>query len=54
MQNRTIQLPASWLHHLEQEFQKPYIKDLKKNYKNVRKKKLPPILRDLKFLMPFI
>ena len=32
MQNRTIQLPASWLHHWEQELQKPYIKELKKKY----------------------
>ena len=40
MQNRTIQLPASWLHHLEQEFQKPYIKDLKKKLQECKKKKI--------------
>ena len=40
MQNRTIQLPASWLHHLEQEFQKPYMKDLKKKLQECKKKKI--------------
>jgi uracil-DNA glycosylase len=40
MQNRTIQLPASWLHYLEQEFQKPYMKDLKKRLQECRKKKI--------------
>ena len=30
MENKMVQLPASWLLHLEEEFQKPYMKDLKK------------------------
>ena len=40
MQKRSIQLPASWLHHLEKEFQKPYMKDLKLKLQECKKKKI--------------
>ncbi len=35
-----VQLPASWLLHLEEEFQKPYMKDLKKKLLECKKNKI--------------
>jgi uracil-DNA glycosylase len=40
MENKTIQLPESWLKHLEDEFNKPYMVNLKAKLQNLKKNKI--------------
>lgn len=40
MKVRKIQLPISWLQHLEGEFQKPYMNDIKKKLQECKKKNI--------------
>ena len=40
MENKTIQLPESWLKHLKEEFNKPYMVKLKEKLQNLKKNKI--------------
>ena len=40
MENKTIQLPESWLKHLKDEFNKPYMVNLKAKLQNLKKNKI--------------
>jgi uracil-DNA glycosylase len=40
MENKTIQLPESWLKHLKDEFNKPYMVKLKEKLQNLKKNKI--------------
>ncbi len=40
MENKTIQLPESWLKHLKDEFNKPYMVNLKEKLQNLKKNKI--------------
>lgn len=40
MENKTIQLPESWLKHLKEEFNKPYMVNLKEKLQNLKKNKI--------------
>ena len=40
MENKTIQLPKSWLEHLQEEFSKPYMVNLKEKLQKLKKNKV--------------
>jgi uracil-DNA glycosylase len=40
MENKTIQLPKSWLEHLQEEFSKPYMVNLKEKLQRLKKNKV--------------
>jgi len=40
MENKTIQLPETWLKHLKDEFNKPYMVNLKEKLQNLKKNKI--------------
>jgi len=40
MENKTIHLPESWLKHLKDEFNKPYMVNLKEKLQNLKKNKI--------------